>query len=133
MGTEKRFKIVVDSLIDMGKIGSYKHLSDIIGESRQGLYDIKSGKKNLSLSIVSKMKKAFPAINVDYLVLGEGEPLETAYLNNSPLSIVSESGNCGNCYQLEKEVYRQKGIIEHLEGLIERFFNDKNKSQSKSA
>lgn len=63
--------------------------ADTIGVQRPTLHHILSGRNNASLDIVSRIRSAFPEVNVDWMISGEGEMLR----NSSPTDQLPENNS----------------------------------------
>nr|WP_293836697.1 hypothetical protein [uncultured Arsenicibacter sp.] len=53
------------------------------GVSDDKLYQFLSGRQNLTLESLRLIKQAYPALNTDYLISGEGSPLRTGQPDNT--------------------------------------------------
>ena len=60
-----------------------KGFSDAIGFSRSSLSEIESGSRCLNLGLVEAIRAAFPDINIDWLLTGEGSMLKTKTESNN--------------------------------------------------
>ncbi len=60
-----------------------KEFSELIGFSRSSLSEIESGTRCLNLGLVEAIKAAYPDINMDWLITGEGEMSKKSAPNES--------------------------------------------------
>lgn len=61
--------------------------AETIGVQRSAVSHVLSGRNNPSLDFILKLKQAFPILNLDYILLGEGKLMEEV----SPGSSLSEA------------------------------------------
>lgn len=61
---------------------SDKKFAEAIDVSPQNLYDIKAGKKGVTPFVAEAIAKKFPQLSKSYVMLGEGEMLVSAPLQN---------------------------------------------------
>lgn len=73
MGENIRFMEVVESLKGIGVINDYVQLAAILETNKAGISDIKSGRKKLSIEILRRLKLSYPNINIEWVIMGEGE------------------------------------------------------------
>ena len=73
MGENIRFMEVVESLKGIGVINDYVQLAAILETNKAGISDIKSGRKKLSIEILRRLKLSYPSINIEWVIMGEGE------------------------------------------------------------
>lgn len=64
-------------LLDTEQLSSSK-FADVIGVQRSSVSHILSGRNKPSFDFLQKTLKAFPHLNADWLILGEGKMYETA-------------------------------------------------------
>ncbi|MDD7455789.1 MAG: hypothetical protein PUK70_06015 [Bacteroidales bacterium] len=74
----QRIKQVMNYL----NFSSDKRFAETIDVSPQNLYDIKAGKKGITHFIADSITKKFPQLSKSYIMLGEGEMLVSAPLQN---------------------------------------------------
>ena len=73
MGENIRFMEVVESLKGIGVINDYVQLAAILETIKAGISDINSGRKKLSIEILRRLKLSYPSINIEWVIMGEGE------------------------------------------------------------
>lgn len=81
-----RFIQVLDDLKKQGIISDYVQAANELGTNKAGISDIKSGRKKLSIEMLRRMKKSYREINVEWIVMGEGEMYitESSRVPNNP-------------------------------------------------
>ena len=106
-----RFISLVDTLREIGVISDYVQLASVLGTNKAGISDIKSGRKKLSLDILRRMKLSYPSINIEWVIMGEGDMFHnqqdtsiTSGFEDKLLGIIKEKDNVireqaeeGNC------------------------------------
>ncbi len=60
-------------LKEAGKIGSQVELAAILKTNPAGINDIKGNRKNLSIENLMTMKKSYPELNTDWILMEEGD------------------------------------------------------------
>ena len=88
MGENLRFIELIDELKNKGVVSDYVQVAAQLGTNKAAISDIKSGRKKLSIEIIKSMKKTYPSINIDWIIMGEGEP----FIKNDERNI-TQSGN----------------------------------------
>lgn len=81
MGENIRFMEVIESLKEIGEINDYVQLAAILETNKAGISDIKSGRKKLSIEILRRMKLSYPNINIEWVIMGEGEMFHSQQLS----------------------------------------------------
>ncbi len=88
---------VVDALKQKGAINDYVHLASILETNKAGISDIKSGRKKLSIDTLRRMKSSYPSINIEWIIMGEGdmfhsqqEPTAPSRFEDKLLNILQE-------------------------------------------
>lgn len=76
MDLTDRFFKVYDLLKKQGKIGSHVELGQVIGTNKAGVSDIKYGRKKLTIDHIKNMKISYPRVNLEWIILNEGEVFE---------------------------------------------------------
>ena len=95
MNENIRFMQVVDSLKEGGVIADYVQLACVLETNKAGISDIKSGRKKLSIDILRRMKLSYPAISIDWIIMGEGNPFiqdntKPTLQNNAPTAFIEK-------------------------------------------
>ncbi len=93
--------------------------ADKIGVQRSAVSHVLSGRNKPSLDFLIKIKKQYPIINLDWLVLGSGNPLSE---QDSDLF-----GNIRNDERVEESFHQEK-INEGQETLVENKADENNHS-----
>ncbi len=71
-----RFILTIKQLVNDGYAENEKQIASMIGErNKQGLSDIKRGKKKLKAEHITKLKASVPELNTKYIYDGLGEPI----------------------------------------------------------
>lgn len=73
-----RFIQVIDELKKQGSITDYVQVASNLGTNKAGISDIKAGRKKLSLDILRRLKLSYPSVNIEWVIMGEGEMLHTS-------------------------------------------------------
>src|SRR5690606_29931073 len=89
---QRLFKIY-ESLKERGEIDSYVRFGEIIGENKAGVNDLKSGRKKASLEHCSSLKKTYPELNSDYVLVSEGEIFHSSDKNILSKSVAESDPN----------------------------------------
>ena len=77
MSENIRFIEVIESLKQMGAVSDYVQIATVLETNKAGISDIKSGRKKLSLEILRRMKLSYPNVNIEWVIMGEGEMFHT--------------------------------------------------------
>lgn len=72
-GENLRFIEVIDMLKNDGQVTDYVQLAATLGTNKASISDIKSGRKKISIELLRRLKISYPAINLDWIIMGEGE------------------------------------------------------------
>lgn len=91
MSENIRFFKIVDALKKQKELTDYVELASILNTNKAGVSDIKQGRKKLSIDNIRSMKLSYPKINVDYIIMGEGEMFVTPSLNIAPVEVQSKN------------------------------------------
>lgn len=108
-----RFIQVLDDLKRQGVINDYVQAANSLGTNKAGISDIKSGRKKLSIEILRRMKKSYQQINIEWIIMGEGN----MYISNS----VNNLSNSDTQIFIDKITHQAEEIgslkeqIKHLE------------------
>ena len=78
-----RFIQVLDGLKEKGIITDYVQAANTLGTNKAGISDIKSGRKKLSIELLRRMKLSYPNINIEWIIMGEGDVYGSPKTNNS--------------------------------------------------
>lgn len=74
--------------------------AETIGVQRSAVSHVLSGRNNPSLDFILKLKQAFPLLNLDYILLGEGALLEEVS-TDAPIREVSKTDKRAELFQGE--------------------------------
>lgn len=103
------------------------YFADSLNISRREFYkkiDVSRGtlesKSGITEEILSKFIATFPEINLQWLILGEGEMYQVNKLNNTPLynKTEIEQKTCEKCEEKERIISSQQQTIETQKQLI---------------
>lgn len=86
-----RFIQVLDELKEKGVITDYVQAANTLGTNKASISDIKSGRKKLSVELLRRMKISYPSINIEWIIMGEGEAFITSESSSEPLMPKTES------------------------------------------
>ena len=118
-----RFFKIVDALKKQKELTDYVELATILNTNKAGVSDIKQGRKKLSIDNIRSMKLSYPNINVDYIIMGEGEMFIAPSANIAPVEVQSqnESPVIDNFFStLEKKDQRIEELLKENVRLEER-------------
>ncbi len=97
MNENIRFIEVIESLKQMGAVSDYVQIATVLETNKAGISDIKSGRKKLSLEILRRMKLSYPSVNIEWVIMGEGEmfhsqpqPTQTTGFEDKLLNVIQE-------------------------------------------
>lgn len=112
MGENLRFVQILDDLRKGGAIADYVEAASILETNKAGISDIKSGRKKLSVEMLRRLKLSYPSVNIDWIIMGEGEP----FISDKP---VVQQGDTSmfldRIAEQAEEIGRLKARIEELE------------------
>lgn len=112
MGENLRFVQILDDLRKGGVIADYVEAASILETNKAGISDIKSGRKKLSVEILRRLKLSYPSVNIDYIIMGEGEP----FISDKPVVQQGETSMfLDRIAEQAEEIGRLKARIEELE------------------
>lgn len=113
MGENLRFIQILDDLRQAGAIADYVEAANVLGTNKAGISDIKSGRKKLSVEILRRLKLSYPSINIEWIILGEGEP----FISNKQQSNYESDTLVflNRISEQAEEIGRLKARIEELE------------------
>ena len=112
MGENLRFVQILDDLRKGGVIADYVEAASILETNKAGISDIKSGRKKLSVEMLRRLKLSYPSVNIDYIIMGEGEP----FISDKPVVQQGETSMFRDrIAEQAEEIGRLKARIEELE------------------
>ena len=112
MGENLRFVQILDDLRKGGVIADYVEAASILETNKAGISDIKSGRKKLSVEMLRRLKLSYPSVNIDYIIMGEGEP----FISDKPVVQQGETTMfLDRIAEQAEEIGRLKARIEELE------------------
>lgn len=112
MGENLRFVQILDDLRKGGVIADYVEAASILETNKAGISDIKSGRKKLSVEMLRRLKLSYPSVNIDYIIMGEGEP----FISDKPVVQQGETSMfLDRIAEQAEEIGRLKARIEKLE------------------
>ncbi len=113
MDENLRFVQILDNLRKNGLIADYVEAANILETNKAGISDIKSGRKKLSIEMLRRMKLSYPQVNIEWIVMGEGEPFISA--DNKTASAQDATMFLDRVAQQAEEIGRLKARIAELE------------------
>ena len=116
-----RFIQILDELKQKGEIADYASVSTVLGTNKAGISDIKSGRKKLSIETLRRLKSSYPNINLEWIIMGVGEP----FVSNK-----SESGNNDLSSTFINKIAEQAEELGRLREQIEQFKKGRGHSAS---
>lgn len=84
MDANERLFIVIDLLKERHLIVDYKTLAIDMGVHKSYISDLKSKRKKISVDFLACMKSKYQYVNLDYIILGLGDPLINSDTVTSP-------------------------------------------------
>lgn len=63
----------IEYLKKIGVVNDYVQLATALETNKAGISDIKSGRKKLSIDILRRMKLSYPSLNIEWVIMGEGD------------------------------------------------------------
>lgn len=112
MGENLRFVQILDDLRKGGIIADYVEAASILETNKAGISDIKSGRKKLSVEMIRRLKLSYQSVNIDYIIMGEGEP----FISDKPVVKQGETSMfLDRIAEQAEEIGRLKARIEELE------------------
>lgn len=64
---------VLDELKARGVISGYVAVAEKLGTNKAAISDIKSRRKKLSLDVLRSLKLSYPTVNLNWVIMGEGD------------------------------------------------------------
>ena len=108
-----RFIQVLDDLKRQGVINDYVQAASSLGTNKAGISEIKSGRKNLSIELLRRMKKSYQQVSVEWIIMGEGDMYVSNSVNN--LSNSDTQMFIDKITHQAEEIGSLKEQIKHLE------------------
>lgn len=128
-----RFIQILDELKAKGVVTDYVQVANTLGTNKASISDIKSGRKKLSIDLLRRMKSSYPSINIEWIIMGEGEAF-AAEVNDMPATLVSDTSYfIDKIVQQAEEIGILKQTIAQLEREKERFVSGVNDSMTADA
>lgn len=118
-----RFIQILDELKEKGSITDYVQVANVLGTNKAGISDIKSGRKKLSIDLLRRMKLSYPIINIEWIIMGEGEAFVTE-TSNLPVSSSDTSYFIEKIAQQAEEIGVLKQTIAQFEKEKESLVSD---------
>lgn len=116
-----RFIQILDELKQKGEIADYASVSTVLGTNKAGISDIKSGRKKLSIETLRRLKSSYPNVNLEWIIMGVGEP----FVSNK-----SESRNNDLSSTFINKIAEQAEELGRLREQIEQFKKGRGHSAS---
>ena len=112
MGENLRFVQILDDLRNCGAIADHVEAASILETNKAGISDIKSGRKKLSVEMLRRLKLSYPSVNIDWIIMGEGEP----FISDKPETQQGDTSMfLDRIAEQAEEIGRLKARIEELE------------------
>ena len=128
-----RFIQILDKLKEKGIIADYVQVANTLGTNKAGISDIKSGRKKLSIDLLRRMKLSYPSINIEWIIMGEGEAFAVE-IDNMPITTASDTSYfIDKIAQQAEEIGVLKQTIVQLEKEKEHLASAANDSQIANA
>lgn len=77
MKENERFFELIEYLKVQGLLSNYVELANVLATNKAGVSDLKQGRKKISLEILNNMKLSYPAINLEWIITGKGEMINS--------------------------------------------------------
>lgn len=91
MSENIRFFEIVEALKKQKLLADYVQLASILNTNKAGVSDIKQGRKKLSVELIRSMKLSYPQINIEYIIMGEGDKFITPETKTIPEKTVNDN------------------------------------------
>lgn len=91
MSENIRFFKIVEALKEQKLLTDYVQLAQILETNKAGISDIKKGRKKLSIETLRSMKKSYPQISIEYIVMGDGDMFVTPISHAVQEDVISDS------------------------------------------
>lgn len=78
----KRYLSLISQLIEIERVKDSKDFANAIGVSVSSITEISKGRSNVGLAAIQKTVLKFPAVNLDWLISGNGKSFETKCAQN---------------------------------------------------
>lgn len=127
-----RFIQVLDELKEKGLITDYVQAANVLRTNKAGISDIKSGRKKLSIGLLRSLKLSYPIINIEWIIMGNGEVFVTE-TNNIPVASSDTSYFIEKIAQQAEEIGALKQTIMQLEKEKGYLVSDANDSKTANA
>lgn len=118
MTENERFIQVVDTLKKIGFLSTDTELAEQLGTNKAGISDIRHERKGLSLHLLRSLKKSYAVINLNWIIMGEGEMFiasEVKEINVNYQKAIKSNESCNLCKEKDKRLLAQEKLIKMLE------------------
>lgn len=124
MNENSRFIQIIEGLKARGAVADYVQIAAILETNKAGISDIKAGRKKLSLDILRRMKLSYPYINIEWVIMGEGEMFHSnentptksgienklfEFIQEKDLTIRTQAEEIGKLREQIAQLQREKG------------------------
>ena len=106
-----RFVQILDLLKKKGVINDYVQAASILETNKAAISDIKARRKKLSIEILRRLKNSYPIVNLDWVIMGKGEPF---VLENKETQSMNTSDLIEKIAEQAEEIGRLKEVIRHF-------------------
>lgn len=125
-----RFINVIDELKAKGVIADYVQVAANLQTNKAGISDIKAGRKKLSIDLLRRMKLSYPNVNIEWVIMGEGEMFHTDTLASNKPQMPELSSLLALIREKEEIIREQDREIGRLEERIRQMTIEKEKHAS---
>lgn len=109
-----RFFKIVDALKQEKALADYVELAKILNTNKAGISDIKQGRKKLSVDNIRSMKLSYPCINVEYIIMGEGDMFISSSTNATQVDLTQNQNESPVINKLFSTIEKKDQKIEEL-------------------
>lgn len=124
----------IEYLKKIGIVNDYVQLATALETNKAGISDIKSGRKKLSIDILRRMKLSYPSLNIEWVIMGEGDMFHSQQASPSTgfedklLNIIQEKDAI--IREQAEEIGQLRERIEQMERQKEKDASDAHYSNS---
>lgn len=121
MSENIRFFEIVEALKEEKLLADYVQLASILNTNKAGVSDIKQGRKKLSIDVIRSMKLSYPQINIDYIIMGEGDMFINSESKTIPEKMVNDNPIINKLFDtIEKKDLKIEELLKENTRLEER-------------
>jgi len=113
----EKFGLLIEYLVTNSYVKNQVSLAELLGTNKQGVTDIKNGKKRMSYENIVLLKKTFPDVPVDDIL--SGDQLAGSIVNEPPAKYGTDYKKLYD--ESQKEIMRlQKKVIKLQDQIIDQ-------------